>query len=155
MAYFRIGLSKRILSWGGDESTKFGKRIFACSFQIERHDKPGVIENVVPRGASLMAGATAEKTVEHIKTQIFEHGQVVLTNVQRASRARMGRRQLWAEDGGPSPDSIGMHRLSEHVLIMGDSCATMRKTQRLLVTMAEAAGRERIGEAQWAQSGRR
>eukprot|EP00966_Prymnesium_polylepis_P042428 985743-Prymnesium_polylepis.1 len=61
MAYVRIGLG-RILSWGGDESTKYGKSIFASNFQIERHDKPGVIANVVPRGASLMSGGTAEQT---------------------------------------------------------------------------------------------
>eukprot|EP00966_Prymnesium_polylepis_P102269 2368815-Prymnesium_polylepis.1 len=57
----------------------------------------------------------------------------------------------WAADGMPEPESLGMHRLSDHVLIMGDSCACMRKTQRLLVAMAEAAGRERIGEEQWSK----
>ena len=84
MAFFRIALCLRILSWRGDESTKFGKSLFACNFQIQYHNKRGVIENVVPRGASLMAGATAEKTVDHIKTEIFDHG-----------------RQLWQIDKPP------------------------------------------------------
>ena len=149
MAFLRIGRSLRILSWGGDESTKFGKSIFACNFQIERHDRPGEIANVVPRGASLMAGGTAEKTVEHIKNEIFGHGKVLLTKWMEYHEAKFGSGSYLA-DGGASPDSIGLHRLSERVLVQGDSCATMRKVQRLIVSEAEAAGRARIGEEAWA-----
>eukprot|EP00966_Prymnesium_polylepis_P045975 1064196-Prymnesium_polylepis.1 len=95
-----------------------------------------------------MSGGTAEQTVEHIRKEIFEHGHVVISK-RKEHHERMWGEGSWAADGMPPPDSLGLHRLSEHVLIMGDSCSTMRKTQRLLVTLAEAAGRERIGEERW------
>ena len=34
----------------------------------------------------------------------------------------------WAAAGGPDPENLGMHRLSENTVIMGDTCSTAEKT---------------------------
>ena len=56
----------------------------------------------------------------------------------------------WEAAGGPDPESVGIHRLSEETLIMSDTCNAARATKRLLQEAAEAAGRKKVGEAAWA-----
>ena len=53
----------------------------------------------------------------------------------------------WAADGGPDPESIGLHRLSEETVIMGDTCNGERKAKRLVAQAAEAAARIKLGDA--------
>ena len=53
LAAFRVALCKRIISFGFDESTKFGLGLLSSSTQIEPHDAPGTTVDVVLRGRSL------------------------------------------------------------------------------------------------------
>eukprot|EP00966_Prymnesium_polylepis_P163480 3778736-Prymnesium_polylepis.1 len=55
----------------------------------------------------------------------------------------------WAAAGGPSPESIGLHRLSEQTLLLTDTCNAARAAKRLVAEAAMAAGKEAIGEAAW------
>ena len=58
MAAFRFGKARRIISFGFDESTKFGKGILSTNTQLELVD--GTRVDVVLRGASLTSGGTSE-----------------------------------------------------------------------------------------------
>ena len=58
MAAFRVAQAKRIVSFGWDESSKFGLGLLSSNTQIETAD--GETVDVVMRGASLTAGGTAE-----------------------------------------------------------------------------------------------
>ena len=58
IAAFRVALCKRIVSFGWDESTKFGLGLLSSNTQIETAD--GNVVDVVMRGATLTAGGTAE-----------------------------------------------------------------------------------------------
>ena len=58
MAAFRFGKARRIVSFGFDESTKFGKGILSTNTQLELDDGKRV--DVVLRGASLVAGGKSE-----------------------------------------------------------------------------------------------
>jgi hypothetical protein len=58
MAAFRFGKARRIISFGFDESTKFGKGILSTNTQLELDDGKRV--DVVLRGASLVAGGKSE-----------------------------------------------------------------------------------------------
>jgi hypothetical protein len=55
----------------------------------------------------------------------------------------------WERDGGACPDNIGLHRLSEHNLLISDTCNAARCARRLLDTMAVDAAVGRIGGADW------
>ena len=52
LAAFRVALARRIISFGFDESTKFGMGLLSSNTQIEPHDAPGTSVDVVQRGAS-------------------------------------------------------------------------------------------------------
>ena len=54
LAAFRVALAKRIISFGFDESTKFGLGLLSSNTQIEPHDAPGTSVDVVLRGTSLI-----------------------------------------------------------------------------------------------------
>ena len=48
MAAYKFASAKRVVSFGWDESTKYGDAIFTCNFQLEFTD--GSIEDVCLRG---------------------------------------------------------------------------------------------------------
>ena len=146
MAAFRVALSKRIISFGFDESTKFGLGLLSTNTQIETPE--GQIVDVVLRGATLTAGATAEKISKEIETKLFAHGRKLLEGWKAEHERRFGAGS-WAAAGGPDSSQIGLHRLAEQTLIMSDTCNAARATKRLLVEMAEAAARNEIGEDEW------
>ena len=51
MAAYKFASAKRVVSFGWDESTKYGDAIFTCNFQLEFTD--GSIEDVCLRGLAL------------------------------------------------------------------------------------------------------
>lgn len=55
----------------------------------------------------------------------------------------------WEKADMPSPENVGLHRLSENAVLMSDTCNAARATKRLVAEMAEAAGRAKIGDAAW------
>ena len=60
IAALRVALCVRIISFGFDESTKFGLGLLSTNTQIEPHDALGTSVDVVMRGVTLTAGGTAE-----------------------------------------------------------------------------------------------
>ena len=105
---------------------------------------------MIPRGAVLTHGATADALAAQIEKNIFFHGRLLLRR-WREETERMFGAGSWTRLGGPEPESLGLHRLSEQTVIMGDNCNGAEATKQRLIAMAEAAGREAIGEDRWAE----
>eukprot|EP00966_Prymnesium_polylepis_P067687 1572441-Prymnesium_polylepis.1 len=147
IASFRVALAKRIISFGWDETTKFGHGLLSSNTQIETAD--GDVVDVVMRGALLTAGGTAEAIAWAIDSKIFAHARRLIKEWSAAHEAKFGEGS-WAAAGGPSPESIGMHRLGESTLLLTDTCNAARAAKRLVAEAAIAAGKERIGEQRWA-----
>ena len=97
---------------------------------------------------ALTAGGTAEALAKSIDSKIFSHGRRLISEWKEMHEKIFGIGS-WAAAGAPEPEALGMHRLSENTTIQGDTCTTAEKTKRLIVEVAEAAGREQIGEAVW------
>ena len=150
LAAFRVALAKRVISFGFDESTKFGFGLMSTNTQIEPHDAPGTTADVVQRGATLTAGGTAEEICKSIDEKIFAHSRRLLAAWSGEHEVMFGKGS-WVADGGPSPESIGLHRLSEETLLMSDTCNAARAAKRLLATAAEKASRLAIGDEAWAK----
>ena len=148
MANFRVGLALRIISFGSDESTKFGLGLLSTNTQIEPHDAPGTSVDVVQRGATLTAGGTAEAIAKSIDTKLMSHGRQLISGWRDQHESMFGKGS-WAAAGGPDSENLGMHRLAENTVIMGDTCSTAEKTKRIVCETAEAAARAKISEAQW------
>ena len=146
IAAFRVALCKRIISFGWDESTKFGLGLLSSNTQIETQD--GQIVDAIMRGATLTAGGTAEAIAWSVDKKIFTHARELLTKWKAAHENEFGEGS-WAQAGGPEPDSIGIHRLSEESLLMSDTCNAARKCKRLVAEAALKAGREKMGEVEW------
>ena len=148
MAAFRVALAKRIISFGFDESTKFGFGLMSSNTQIEPHDAPGTTVDVVQRGATLTAGGTAEEICKSIDEKIFAHSRRLLMGWRGEHEVKFGKGS-WQRGGGPSPEAVGLHRLSEETLLMSDTCNAARAAKRLLAEAAEKASRLAIGDEAW------
>ena len=148
IAALRVALCKRIISFGFDESTKFGLGLLASNTQIEPHDAPGSSADVVLRGASLTAGGSSEEVAKSVDAKIFAHARRLLAGWKQEHEERWGK-GTWAADGGPDPSQVGLHRLAEETLIMGDTCNGERKSKRIVAEAAEAAKRLEIGDEAW------
>ena len=148
IAALRVALAVRIISFGFDESTKWGLGLLSTNTQLEPHDAPGTSVDVVMRGASLTNGGTAEHLSKEIEGKLFSHARRLLT-LWKEEHERMFGEGSWAKADMPSADNIGLHRLSENAVIMSDTCNAARATKRLLAEMAEKAGRERLGTEAW------
>ena len=146
MAAFRVAKCRRVISFGFDESTKFGLGCLSTNMQIVLMD--GSLVDVVLRGATLTAGGTAVKIAASIETKLFVHGRALLTG-WRAVHEELHGQGSWASADGADPQSIGLHRLSENTLLMSDTCNGARATKRLLAAMAELAGQKKIGAEAW------
>ena len=105
LAAFRVALAKRIISFGFDESTKFGLGLLSSNTQIEPHVAPGTSVDVVMRGATLTAGGTSEEIAKSIDTKIFSHARRLLAG-WKAEHEKKFKEGSWAADGGPSPESV-------------------------------------------------
>ena len=149
MAAFRVAACVRILSFGWDESTKWGLGLLSSNMQIVEHGASKAV-NLVPRGATLTAGGTAKQIAKEIDEKIFLHLRKLLVGWKRCHEAKFGEGS-WAAAGGPDPECIGMHRLSERTLLQSDTCNAARATKTLVAEMAEAAAREKhgISDAEW------
>ena len=148
IAALRVALCTRIISFGFDESTKFGLGLLSTNTQIEPHDAPGTSVDIVMRGVTLTAGGTAAAISKDIDEKLFTHARRLLT-LWRDEHERMFGEGSWAKADMPSADNIGLHRLSENAVVMSDTCNAARATKRLIAEMAEKAGRERIGSEAW------
>ena len=82
IAAFRVALSKRVVSLGWDESSKFGLGLLSSNTQIETQD--GQVVDVVMRGATLTAGGTAEAISWAVDRKIFAHARRLLTEWKAA-----------------------------------------------------------------------
>ena len=143
LAAFRVALAKRIVSFGFDESTKFGLGLLSSNTQIEEAD--GVMTDVIMRGATLTAGSTSEQVAKSVEEKIFCHARRLLAG-WKAQHEKLFGPGTWS---GPDPSQIGLHRLAEETVIMGDTCNGERKAKRLVAEAAEAAKRLEIGDAVW------
>ena len=148
IAAFRVALSKRIISFGWDESTKFGLGLLSSNAQIEPHDAPGTSVDVVMRGATLTAGGTAEAIAWAIDKKVFAHARRLLQGWRDEHEKRYGVGS-WLAAGGPAPGSIGINRLTEQTVLMSDTCNAARACKRLIKEAAMAALRAEVGEAVW------
>jgi hypothetical protein len=146
IAAFRVALCKRIIAFGWDESTKFGLGLLSSNTQIETQD--GEVVDVVMRGATLTAGGTAAAIAWSIDHKIFKHARALLVGWRAAHEKEYGEGS-WAAAGGPDPESIGIHRLSEESLLMSDTCNAARACKRLVAEAALKAAREKIGDEAW------
>ena len=146
IAALRMAMAKRFVSFGFDESTKFGKNVLSTNAQLEQAD--GAVVDVVPRGATLTAGGTAKEISQSIDDKIFAHGRRLLRLWKAAHELEHGAGS-WTKAGMPEPEALGLHRLSEHTLLMSDTCNAARACKRLVAEAAERAGRKQIGDDIW------
>ena len=144
LAAFRVAKCPRIISFGFDESTKFGIGLLSTNTQIEPHDAPGTSVDVVMRGVTVSSSGKAVHLAAAIEKDIFSHGRTLLSGWSEQHEKTFGSGS-WAAAGGPAPDSIGLHRLSKHAVLVSDTCNGARATKRLVAAHAEAAGREKLG----------
>eukprot|EP00966_Prymnesium_polylepis_P334526 7389899-Prymnesium_polylepis.1 len=152
IAALRIALAKRIISFGFDESTKYGLGLLSTNVQLEPHDAPGTSEDVVPRGACLIAGGKATEVSAAVEKKIFQHGRVLLRRWKQRHEKLHGEGS-WAADGGPDPEALGLHRLTEHTTLVSDTCNAARAAKRLLAEMCEASAQTQIGDEAWQAMG--
>ena len=148
MAAWKFAASKRVLSFGWDESTKFGDGVFACNAQIQNQDD--TIEDICLRGLSILpAGGTSKALLDHIERKILAYSRNILTRWMELYEKENGAGS-WARAGGPSPEQIGLHRLCEDTVLMTDTCNGARCTKRLLAEAVMRTIMEKVGEAAWA-----
>ena len=105
MAAFKFAAAMRIMSFGWDESTKFGDAVFGCHFRITNKD--GSIEDICLRGLSILpAGGTSAAILEHIEKRILGYSRRLLEKWQEKHEQKHGKGS-WAAAGMPSPENIG------------------------------------------------
>ena len=98
MAAFKFAASRRVISFGWDESTKFGNSVFSCNFQLEHFD--GTIEDVCLRGLSILPhDGTSAALLAHIEERILSYSRCVLT-----AWIAQHEKEKGAAAGGPSPE---------------------------------------------------
>lgn len=148
LAAFKIGKALRLVSFGFDESTKFGISLLSTNIQIEPHHRPGSIMDVVPRGATVAAGTSANKLSGLIERKIFRHCRELLDKWSACHNQKYGTGS-WRADGGPSLEAVGLHRLCENCLLMSDTCAAAEATKRLIAEMAMSAAKDVVGAEAW------
>ena len=148
IAAWKFAKAKRIkFAAGWDESTKFGDAVFACTFVIENFD--GTEEETCLRGLSLIPdGTTSEAIRAHIEERHLAHARARLVSWRAWTEKKYGAGK-WEEWGGPSPDSIGLHRLAEDTVLMTDTCNGARCTKRLLANSIMQRVQEKVGAAAW------
>ena len=151
MAAWKFAMCVRVLSFGWDESTKFGDAVFSCNAQVQYAD--GTIENICLRGLSILPeGGTSAKVLAHIERHIFAHSRRLLTEWKaeyEKPSAGNGGPGSWAAAGYPSPDNIGLHRLAEDTVLCTDTCNGARCTRRLLAEAIMEVVKEKVGVEAW------
>eukprot|EP00966_Prymnesium_polylepis_P125583 2903431-Prymnesium_polylepis.2 len=129
MAAWKFAKSKRVMTVGWDESTKFTNAVFAIYCQLEMFD--GSIEEVCLRGMTILPdGGTSAAILAHIEQRIFAYSRAVLTYWKEEYEKENGPGS-WAAAGGADPENIGLHRLCEDTVLMSDTCHGARCTKRM------------------------
>lgn len=136
---FRIASCQRIVSFGFDETTKFGDGLASANFQLLT--KEGDVCDEVLRGAFLIPGGCADQVAAAVETKLFARGRVLLERWQTVHEEKNGRGS-WP---GPKPSNLGYHRLAK-ALIMSDTYSAARAAKRLIIDHV-AAEVETIGRA--------
>ena len=99
MQAWKLAACKRVLSFGWDESTKFGNAVFSCNFQIENFD--GTIEDICLRGLSILPeGGTSAAVLEHIQKRILNYSRFVLMRWKEEYEKVNGGEGSRASSGG-------------------------------------------------------
>ena len=147
IAAFRVAMARRIISFGWDESTKFGMGLLSTNTQIEPHDAPGTSVDLVQRGGALTAGGTSEYIASEI-AQLFAHSRELLQDWKAVHEEQCGSGS-WEAASAPNPSAVGMHRLCENTVLESDTCNGARKAKRLVLVAVMAAVREKQGEEAW------
>ena len=146
MAAWKFAICVRVLSFGWDESTKFGDGVFSCNAQVEYADR--TIEDICLRGLSILPeGGKSAAVLAHIEDRILSYSRRRLQQWMDAYEDENGAGS-WAAVGGPSPENIGLYRLAEDTVLMTDTCNGARCTKRMLAeaimrTIEEKVGRSR------------
>ena len=147
MAAYKFASALRILSFGWDESTKFGDGVFSCNAQVKYAD--GTVEDICLRGLSILPeGGTSKAVLAHIEERIFAHSRRLLT-AWKEDYEKEHEAGSWAGGGHPSPDRIGIHRLAEDTVLCTDTCNGARCTRRLLAEAVMDRVKEDVGLAKW------
>jgi len=123
VAAYRIASAKRIVSFGFDETTKFGDGLASTNFQIETAS--GEICDEVLRGAFLIPGGCADQVAKAIELKLFARGRQLLDKVRSIYESKHG-------DGswpGPKPVQLSYRRLAG-ALVMSDTCHAARAAKK-------------------------
>jgi len=131
VAAYRIASAKRIVSFGFDETTKFGDGLASTNFQIETAS--GEICDEVLRGAFLIPGGCADQVAKAIELKLFARGRQLLDKVRSIYESKHG-------DGswpGPKPVQLSYRRLAG-ALVMSDTCHAARAAKNLIIEFAAA-----------------
>lgn len=147
MAAYKFAACKRVISFGWDESTKFGNSVFSCNFQLEMYD--ATVIDVCPRGLSILPdGGTSKALAEHIEKRILSYSRRILSDWLAAYDVANGAGS-WAAAGHPSPANIGLHRLCDDTTLVTDTCNGARCTRRLVQAAVLTAIEAKVGKAAW------
>jgi hypothetical protein len=91
----------------------------------------GEIIEVCLRGLTVLPdGGTSAAILAHIEQRIFSYSRAILRYWMEDFEMEHGSGS-WAAAGGPDPDNIGLHRLSEDTVLMSDTCHGARCTKRM------------------------
>jgi hypothetical protein len=147
MAAWKFAACKRVISFGWDESTKFGDAVFAINMQIQHWD--GTVEDICLRGLTILStGGTSAALLDHIEKEIFAHSRRVLSEWMETYEKANGAGS-WAAAGGPDTENIGLHRLCEDTVLMTDTCNGARCTKRMLASAIMRTIEEKVGKEKW------
>lgn len=123
---FRIAQCERVVSFGFDETTKFGDGLASANFQIQTMD--GDVCDEVLRGAFLIPGGCAEQVAYAIESKLFARGRILLEKWRTIYEAKHGAHS-WP---GPKACRLGYHRLANS-LIMSDTCSAARAAKQQII----------------------
>ena len=147
MAAWKFAIAVRIISFGWDESTKFGNAVISCNARVQYAD--GRIEDICLRGLSILpAGGKSAAILEHIDKRILGHSRRLLRRWEDDYNQSHGAGS-WLAAGYPNPENIGLHRLCEDTVLMSDTCNGARCTKRLLAEAVMRQIEEKVGREAW------
>ena len=133
---------------GNDESSKDGDPAITSNLLVEPN-QGDELKVVVLRGVYISAGGTAEAVSQAIETKCFAR----LRDLQRRWRKRFEKIFPGEPWTGPNPERLRIGRLAGGGALIGDTCSTQQKVQRLLEEMIAKDAIEIIGAEAWVAMG--
>jgi hypothetical protein len=131
----QFAASKRVMTVGWDESTKFLNSVFAIYCQLEMFD--GSITEVCLRGLTVLPeGGTSAAILAHIELNIFAYSRQILIYWKEEYEKENGPGS-WVAAELPDPENIGLHRLCEDTVLQTDTCHGARCTKRMCARRPE------------------